>query len=124
MWEYADPIQIEALDDLFGYPLHDEWVDEMKDILAEGEDTDCAYIEFSADYYHKDNVSGGMCYAIEITKKRSIDSTVLFEEHETSFIDYLRLTFESCGFIRIKNPEYGNDFSPFFEKVKHKLKEI
>jgi hypothetical protein len=124
IWEYADPIQIEALDDLFEYPLYEGWVEEMKDILVEEEETDSAYIEFSADYYHKDNVSGGMGYAIEITKKPSIDSKVLFEEHDTTFIEYLRLTFENCGFIRIKNPEYGNDFSPLFEKVKHKLKEI
>jgi hypothetical protein len=124
LWEYADPIQIGALDDLFDYPLHDEWVDEMKDILAEEEDGEGAYIEFSADYYHKDNVSGGMGYAIEITPKPSIDGKVLFEEHNTTFIDYLRLTFENCGFTRIINPEYNNDFGPFFDKVKHKLKAI
>ena len=94
LWAYADPIQIDALDDIIEIMEDEDWKDIMQEEIDE--DKDCLpNISFSADYYHKDNVSGGQAYAIEITKRQSVDSRVLFEEHETTFINYLRLHFDN-----------------------------
>lgn len=124
-WEYADPIQINAIDDIIEEMINGEWTDMMRENLEDEDfENQSAYIEFSADYYHKDNASGGRPYAIEITTKPSIDSQVLFEEHQTTFINYLRLCFDNCGFLRIKETGYNNDFEKFFDLVKPRLKEI
>jgi hypothetical protein len=95
-WEGADPIQIVPLDDL---------VSEL--VEMEGEPLE--YLDISADYLHKDNISGGPTYAIEITERPSIDGHFLNEEHDTTFIDYLKITFENCGFSMgqyINEPEF------------------
>lgn len=104
-WEGADPIQIAPLDDLLS---------ELGEILEEDEPLE--YLELSADYLHKDNISGGPAYAIEITSRPSIDGAFVHEEHNTTFIDYLRITFENCGFSRA---QYIND--PEFRKLAKKV---
>ena len=50
-------------------------------------------LALAADYFHKDNISGGPAYALQLTSKPSIDSQFLNEEHETTFINYLRICF-------------------------------
>jgi hypothetical protein len=69
-------------------------------------------------------LSGDQGYAIELTQRPSIDSRVLFEAHNTTFIHYLRLYFEKGGFIRIDNPDNGNDFADYFALVLPKLLKI
>jgi hypothetical protein len=106
-WEGADPIQIIPLDDLVSE-------------LVEMEEDPIEYLDLSADYFHKDNISGGPAYAIEITERPVIDGHFLHEEHDTTFMDYLRITFENCGFSR---GEYINEpeFMRFVEKVRSRL---
>ncbi len=123
IWVYADPVQIIALDDLVSIVCEEEenWKEDMRQYFEEDH---IAFLELSADYYHKDNTSGGAPYAIQITPLPSIDSAFLNEEHNTTFIDYLRITFENCGFSRITEPEYDNDYEEFFSRVKPQLKKI
>lgn len=121
LWEYADPLQIFALDDILEFIRVEDWKERMQEEITEG---DCPSLEISADYYHKDNVSGGPAYAIELTKHPSIDSRVLYEEHETTFINYLRLSFEKGGFLRMDKTPFQKEFAAYFEKVKPKLLKI
>ncbi|MDF2193363.1 hypothetical protein [Paraflavitalea sp. CAU 1676] len=88
-WEGADPIQL--------FPLND-MLDELIE-MAENEEP-IEYLQLSADYLHKDNISGGPAYGIEITPGPSIDGLFLNEEHNTTFINYLRIAFEHGGFSR------------------------
>lgn len=60
-------------------------------------------------------------YALKVSALPSFDSELLYEEHETSFICYLRISMENCGFARIAHSEYGNDYEWFFEKVSPTL---
>ncbi|MFI5137438.1 MAG: hypothetical protein ACHQIM_06395 [Sphingobacteriales bacterium] len=122
-WEYADPIQITSLDDLVSYVSDDDWKEYLSEALTDNY-TPHPNIELAADYYHKDNVSGGPPYSIQITKEPSIDSLFLNEPNKTTFINYLRVCMENCGFSRITEPEYKNDYKAFFEKVKPQLKAI
>jgi hypothetical protein len=113
-WEGADPIQIIPLGDL----LSELRAFEPHPDIAE--DVPLDSLDLCADYLHKDNISGAGPYGIEITGSPSIDALFLYEEHETTFIDYLRITFENCGFSRgqeIDDPE----FVQFVEKVKPQL---
>ncbi|MEO6632851.1 MAG: hypothetical protein ABIN13_14045 [Mucilaginibacter sp.] len=122
-WECADPIQINSVDDLVNYVSGDDWTEYLSEIL-EDDNSQLPYLELAADYFHKDNISGGPPYSIHLTKEPSIDSLFLNEANETTFINYLRICMENCGFSRITEPEYGNDYQEFFEKVKPRLKMI
>ena len=122
-WEYADPIKITSLDDLVSDVSDDDWRGYLSETLTDNY-TLYPNIELAADYYHKDNVSGGPPYSIQITKEPSIDSLFLNEPNGTTFINYLRVCMENCGFSRITEPEYKNDYKAFFKKVKPQLKKI
>jgi hypothetical protein len=64
-------------------------------------------LPISADYLHKANISGGAPYAVWLPCEGS-DPIVQMEVHELPFTDYLRLAFESKGFVRLSgSPEDG-----------------
>lgn len=118
LWEGADPVQIAPLDDLVEQVTDEYWLDDVSDF----EDT--PYLKLSADYLHKDNISGGPAYGIEITPHRSIDGRFVNEEHETTFIDYLRTIFQNCGFGRIEHLGNVTSFKHFCDRVSPKLLKI
>jgi len=122
-WECADPIQINSLDDVFNYVSDGDWREYLSEIL-EDDNSELPFLELAADYLHKDNISGGPPYSIQLTKEPSIDSLFLNEPNETTFINYLRICMENCGFSRITNLEHENDYKDFFAKVKPQLKNI
>ncbi|GAA3760516.1 hypothetical protein [Flavobacterium ginsengiterrae] len=121
IWNCADPIQIISLDDLVSMYTDEYALETFEEYYNED---GFIHLDLSADYLHKDNISGGAPYALQITKNPSVDSQFLNEEHNTTFINYLRICFENCGFSRITNPKYKNDYQAFFEKVKPQLKKI
>jgi hypothetical protein len=118
IWECADPIQICSLDDLLEELTDAGNLSYLKECY---EEDGFAALQLSADYLHKDNISGGMPYSLQLTSKPSIDGQFLYEEHNTTFINYLRICFDNCGFSRITNPDYNNDYQSFFDKVKPQL---
>ena len=122
-WLGSDPIQIISLDDIYNYILDEYWEETMSDYLEDPE-YKCAFFEISEDYLHKDNISGGMGYAIKLTKKKSLDSELLHESNNTTFINYLRICFANCGFSKREEYHYGKDFDEFYKKVKPKLLNI
>jgi hypothetical protein len=121
IWQFADPIQIISLDNLVTEVTDTDGLNEMLEYYEEDGFTS---LQLSADYLHKDNTSGGPAYALQLTKKPCIDGSFLNEEHNTTFINYLRICFDNCGFSRIANPENNNDYQSFFDKVKPQLKAI
>ncbi len=121
IWQCADPIQIASLDDLVSEFTDQNTLDDLKECY---EDDGFVALSLSADYLHKDNISGGQPYSLQITSAPSIDGQFLYEEHNTTFINYLRICFDNCGFSRITNPKYKNDYQTFFDKVRPQLKRI
>ncbi len=121
LWQCADPIQITRLDNLVSEISSSGNLEDLKDSF---EEDGFVSLPLSADYLHKDNISGGQSYSIQLTDKPSIDGQFLYEEHNTTFISYLRICFENCGFSRITNPEYNNDYKKFFTNVRPQLKKI
>jgi hypothetical protein len=69
-------------------------------------------------------ISGGGAYSIELTTKPQVDSRYLNEEHETTFINYLRIAMENCGFSRANVVEDLPEFVGYRSKVKPLLKPI
>ncbi len=58
-------------------------------------------LDFAPDFLHKQNISGGPAYAIELpprSPRAAVDPAVLFEPHRTSFVGYLRAAFAWGGF--------------------------
>lgn len=118
LWEGSDPVQIAPLDDVIEQVTDEYWLEDLND------SDDKPYLKLSADYLHKDNISGGPAYGIKITPYRSIDSYLLNEVHQTSFIDYLRTIFENCGFGRTQHLGNVASFKHFCNNVKPKLLKI
>lgn len=115
-WEEADPIQIAPISDI---------LTSIKDDLEVQESDDGPIgIQVSADYYHKDNISGGPPYAVELTPALQVDSQFLNEAHNTSFVDYLRITLNNCGFSRTPAINDLTEFIGYCEKVRPMLKPI
>jgi hypothetical protein len=121
LWKYADPIQIASLDDLVNEVTNEDFISESKEYY---EGDGFVALELAADFYTKDNVSGGLPYSIKLTNKPSIDAPFLYEEHDTTFVNYLRICFDNCGFSRMNNPDNINDYQKFFDKVRPQLKKI
>jgi hypothetical protein len=121
IWNYADPIQITSLDDLVSEITDKDYMADLKD---EYKEEGFIGIPISADFYHKDNTSGGPPYSIKLTDRPSVDGQFINEEHNTTFINYLRISFDHCGFSRITNPDNKNNYQSFFDKVKPKLRRI
>jgi hypothetical protein len=122
-WHCADPIQICSLDDVLSEVSNDDWKEYLNEVLEDGT-SQPPYLELASDYLHKDNISGGLVYSIELTKEPAIDSRFLNEPNATTFINYLRICMENCGFSRITYPDYSNDYKAFFKNVKPRLKMI
>jgi len=120
-WQFADPIQISSLADIVNEVKDEDYLSHLTEYY---EEDGFVSIQLSADYLHKDNTSGGPAYSLKLSQKQSVDGQFLNEEHNTTFINYLRICFGNCGFSRIANPENKNDYQSFFDKVKPQLKPI
>jgi len=121
IWELADPIQIASLDAIVETVTGEYWREEMQEIVEEDE---LPYLELSADDLHKDNVSGGPPYSLEIATHPSVDGLFFNEPNNSTFINYLRICFNNCGFPLIRRPDCNNDYQVFFDKVKPLLQAI
>ena len=125
-WYYSDPIQVSppanAIEDFM------EWFDDFKENREEfgsfEEFLDDYGLTVSADFYHKDGVSGGKPYAVKVSESPCIDNLLMYEENNTSFINYLRICFDGCGFSRAYQQEDNEDFQAFCKRVKPKLLKI
>jgi len=117
-FEYADPLYIESVNGIIEMLSDGSWEETMSEICDEGK---TAYLEISPDYYHKDNVSGGLPYGIELLSQQCIDSRVINTKYgNLYFIEYLRLCFENGGFPNIK--EYNSNYEEFINTIKNEFK--
>jgi hypothetical protein len=101
-WEGADPLDIPPIPALLEMAGEDDY---EGDILMTG------------DYLQKDNISGS-CYTLELPQSPSIDS--VFSGYDIPFIEYLRLTFDNCGFTMADQCEYES-LEAFCERTRPKL---
>ena len=85
LWDGADPIQISSLDDLVAYVSTDDWKEYMEETL-EYDGDEIPALELAADYLHKDNISGGPAYSLQITENESIDGLFLNEPDRKSVV--------------------------------------
>jgi hypothetical protein len=123
MWEMADPIQVASIDSIVEEVMNEDWKEDIQQYVDD-EDFGCAFLDLSADDLHKDNVSGGQAYAIVITKKQQIDAKFMNEPNETTFINYLRICFDNCGFPGMTGTNINPDFQVFCNKVRPQLLKI
>lgn len=89
---YSDPLVIfpvEAID-----ADYSRWRYQIEEGDAE---TEQFGVPISADYFHKDNVSGGEPYRIRVPNY-TIDGILENERHETTLVNYLRICFRYGGF--------------------------
>lgn len=94
--DYPDPIVVEpidsAMDELEQYLELDDPAEEYW-----GSESGVFRIPIAPDYYHKEDVSGGMWYGVEVPNDAA-DPQLLEEWHETTFVSYLEICFRWGGF--------------------------
>lgn len=116
-FEYADPLYIESINGIIEMLSDGSWEENMSEFLDEG---NTPYLEISPDVYHKDNVSGGLPYGIELTVEQHVDSKMLNTKYgDLYFIEYLRICFENGGFPNIK--ENNEDCEKFIDAIKKEI---
>lgn len=108
LWEGADPIDIPPITTLLNDLIYEDY--DRDDILLSG------------DYLQKDNVSGS-CYNIQLNSSRTVDSLLLHENWDIPFIEYLRITFDNCGFSMAAQSGYA-DLDSFCNRIRPLLKRI
>jgi hypothetical protein len=90
-YEYTDALVVQAP---IEYVLagHEQWEAER----VSGWDRGAFTIDLSPDYLHKANVSGGPPYSMSVPNEAA-DGIVLWERHQTTFVNYLRICFRWAG---------------------------
>lgn len=98
-------------------------IPDLEDWQADAESDRGAFLlPIAPDVLHKDNVSGGSPYGFELPC-RSVDGPLAHEWHETTFVDYLRLSIlEYGGFpgVSAENPA-ANRRAPISAAVRGHL---
>lgn len=89
-FQYTDPLVVQAPVD-FILSEHASWEEDQGTAWDRGP----FVIDIAPDYLHKANVSGGAPYAV--APSTGADGLVLFERHQTTFTNYLRIAFSWAG---------------------------
>jgi hypothetical protein len=90
---YTDPIVIYPIEVAFSE--YQDWQEHVTDVGQEEVGPFC--IPIAPDFYHKNNVSGGAPYQIEMPCAAA-DALLLYEWHNVTFVEYLRECFRWGGF--------------------------
>lgn len=90
-YEYHDPLVVDAPVD-FVLSEYGEWDEARGTVWDQGPFT----IDLAPDYLHKANVSGGPPYGM-VVPNRGVDGLLLWEPHQTTFVNYLRIAFSWGG---------------------------
>ncbi|MBC8143002.1 MAG: hypothetical protein H7Y38_16380 [Armatimonadetes bacterium] len=94
-WQGADALWVEPLDTDYIAEQFADWENNVAEYGAE--EMGAFMFEFAPDDLHKDNISGGAPYGIELPQGAA-DAFVANEWHGTTFVDYLRICFRWGGF--------------------------
>lgn len=115
----GDPLYIESIDGVFELLDDGSWEEAMEEKM---EDEPYSLI-ISPDLFHKENLSGGQSYSIELTPAKKIDSFILNTKYgNLYFIEYLRLCFLYGGFPNFL--EFNKDENSYLEFMRANLKKI
>lgn len=91
--DFSDPLVVEPIETAFSE--YNYWRERYED---EGPDEAGTFVlPIAPDVFHKDNVSGGLPYGMKVPNM-AIDAKVENEEHDTTFVSYLRICFGQGGF--------------------------
>lgn len=102
--EYPDPLFVYSIDEAM--MALDEWL--LYDVDRFGPENARAFrVPIAPDYYHKENVSGGMWYNIVLPTSMS-DPALADEWHKTTFFGYLKTCLLWGGFPGLEKSEGHN----------------
>ena len=91
-YDYIDELTVDAPID-FVLDEHAMWTEDQGTEYADGPFA----IPIAPDWLHKADLSGGPPYGIEVPNG-AVDGVVLWEPHQTTFVNYLRTAFHWAGF--------------------------
>ncbi len=99
-YDYTDPLVVEAPIDY----ILTEYEDWEADQGSEWDTGAPFRVDIAPDFLHKADVSGGGPYAIEVPSEL-VDAPLLEEFHQTTFVNYLRISFRWGGFPGWERPD-------------------
>jgi hypothetical protein len=91
-FDFPDPLVVDAELDYVASE-HELW---LSDKGTEWERGPVFEVELAPDYLHKANVSGGAPYSVAVPNE-GVDGFLLWERHQTTFVNYLRIAFTTAG---------------------------
>ena len=91
-YDYADPLVVMAPPDYIRSE-YESWQDDRGTEWDRG----AFVVDLAPDYLHKANVSGGAPYAMAVPNE-GVDGLFLWERHQTTFVNYVRICFSWGGF--------------------------
>lgn len=118
IWLIAlDPLQVESATNF-------EFL--VEEYIEQDEDDEPFELSFCPDFLHKQDISGGMPYSIQLppaTPQDALDPPVLWERHELTFVNYLRYCFRWGGFpgldiLELKDDEIDLNWKIGYEDVE------
>jgi len=121
IWELADPLQVAPLAQVLEEVRSSDWLEIASETIVDG---DLPILELAADCLHKDNISGGPPYGIEINQQPCIDSKFIDGLTDVGFIQYLRTCFEYGGFPGFAQREAPQSFLEYKQKIRPLLRPI
>ena len=89
--ELTDPLVVDAPLE-FVESEYDQWLQDRGTEWDQGP----FRVDIAPDYLHKANISGGVPYALAVPNAGA-DGLVLWEPHQTMFVNYLRCSFRWAG---------------------------
>ncbi len=100
--DYPDPLAIEPFPYFLDYSFP-EWQEITE--KQKPKERKKFRMELSPDSKHKAGLEGGRAYAIELPNP-NVDALLLEESHKTTFIDYLRISFQWGGFPGLQKSSF------------------
>jgi len=100
----SDPLVVQAAE-LLSEEMVQDW---METTEGEDEDDEGYYASIAPDIHHKANFSGSGGYDIRLPDPAA-DAPLLNEEHDTTFVNYLRLSFQWGGFPGLEDESERDD---------------
>jgi hypothetical protein len=116
----------QLLDPLMFETSVDYWIDSHEDMREQGAITDAEpyELDFSPDDLHKADISGGAPYAVRVPDA-SADALVVWEPHETTFVNYLRIVLRFAGMGGMGEVRHhGHDLFPTPPEVERLAAEL
>jgi len=123
LWWESDPFQLESISERIEEVFDENW-EEFYTMQMKYFKIETGYVDISEDYLQKNGMSGGHGYSIKLSENPSTDEKMINIGFETTFINYLRVIFNNCGFLGNGIYKEEESWKNYYKMTKPKMKKF